>query len=241
MLWFTGDLMAPDRQEASAPQVSPDTHVLVWDIPTRLFHWCVVGLVLVSWVSADQGYMTVHLWSGLTLLALLVFRLVWGFLGSTTARFSNFLHTPPQVLRYLRQTLGGSKLLYAGHNPAGGLMVIALIAILLAQAVTGLFSTDGIRFHGPLALLVSEDQSLEITSLHGTIFNVILLLIWCHIAAVGFYLLVKGDNLIRPMLTGKKPVSHVPHGLALRFTHPLLAVLTVAVAAGGLVWLLLGG
>lgn len=224
--------MAPDREEKAIMPSS--THVLVWDIPTRLFHWSIVALVLLSWVSADQGYMTVHLWSGMALLTLLLFRVAWGFCGSTTARFGNFLRTPPEVLRYLRH--GGTKLLYAGHNPAGGLMVLAMIAVLLAQTVTGLFASDGIRFHGPLALLVTEDQSLQITGLHETIFNVILLLIWCHVAAIGFYLLVKGENLIRPMFTGRKPFTDIPDGTDLRFTHGAVALLIVIAVAGLVAW-----
>lgn len=232
------ETMASDREEEALSTMPPSTHVLVWDIPTRLFHWSIVALVLLSWVSADQGYMTLHLWSGMALLTLLLFRVAWGFFGSTTARFGNFLHTPPEVLRYLRR--GGGKLLYAGHNPAGGLMVLAMIAVLLAQAATGLFASDGIRFHGPLALLVTEDQSLQITDLHGTIFNIILLLIWCHIAAIGFYLLVKGENLIRPMFTGRKASAKIPEGTDLRFTHGAAALLIVVAIAGLVAWAFLG-
>src|SRR5580698_10065108 len=108
-------------------------HIRVWDIPTRLFHWSIVALVIVSWFSADQAYMSVHLWSGLTLLALLLFRLGWGVLGSSTSRFSDFLHPPHKVIAYLRTQARGARILHAGHNPAGGLMVVVLLAVLLAQ------------------------------------------------------------------------------------------------------------
>jgi cytochrome b len=212
-------------------------HVQVWDAPVRLFHWAIVILILVSWLSADQGYMRVHLWSGLTLLALLIFRLVWGLIGSTTARFRDFLHPPRAVLAYLRSLAGANKALFAGHNPAGGLMVLGLIAVLLLQAVTGLFSNDGLRLHGPLALLISEEASTEITGLHGTIFNVILVLVWLHVVAVGFYLFVKGDNLIFPMLTGKKKRAHVPEGWSIKLAHPLMALLVLMAAAGLVFWL----
>jgi cytochrome b len=209
---------------AEQPDKKTDTYVMVWDIPTRLFHWTVVVLVFVSWLSADQGYMQVHLWSGLALLALLLFRLIWGLFGSTTARFSNFVHPVPQVLRYLKGMAGGNKLLYAGHNPAGGLMVIALLAVLLAQAITGLFATDGVKFTAPLAFWLPEEVSVQVTNWHGMIFNIILLLVWFHVVAVGFYLLVKGDNLIRPMLTGRKPQTHVPESLEIVFAHPVIAL-----------------
>lgn len=218
-------------------------HVRVWDVPTRLFHWSIVILVFVSWLSADQGFMTVHLWSGLALLALLLFRIGWGLVGSTTARFSDFLHRPRTVFSYLKGLAGGDKHLYAGHNPAGGLMVAAMVVILLAQALTGLFANDGLHFSGPLALLISEDASAWVTSLHGMIFNVILLLIWCHIVAVGFYLFVKGDNLVKAMLTGKKPHASIPAELRINFTRSYIALLLLllVLTIGAAAWFMIQG
>jgi cytochrome b len=218
-------------------------HVQVWDAPTRLFHWIVVILVFASWFSADQGFMKVHLCSGLTLLALLLFRIGWGLVGSTTARFRDFLHPPHAVIGYLKGLRGGEKHLYAGHNPAGGLMVAAMIAALLAQAVTGLFANDGLHFSGPLALLVSDDASNELTKLHDLIFNVILLLVWCHVVAVGFYLFVKGDNLVRAFITGKKPRTHVPADARIVFTklYVALLLLILVVTAGGVGWFMIQG
>ena len=218
-----------------------ETPVAVWDIPVRLFHWSVVLLLCISWFSADQGYMRVHLVSGLTLLALLLFRIAWGLVGSTTARFSNFLHPPRRVVGYLKTLAGGGKIFYAGHNPAGGVMVLALIAVLLAQVATGLFANDGVRFHGPLALLVSEDASTLFTDIHGLIFNLILLLVWCHVVAVGFYLLVKGENLIWPMVSGKKHRTHLPAELNIAFTRLYIALLLLAVSAGIAAWIMIQG
>ena len=214
--------------------------VLVWDAPTRLFHWTIVTLILLSWFSADQGYMTVHLWSGLALLALLLFRIGWGLVGSTTARFSDFLHPPRAVLSYLR---GEGKSLYAGHNPAGGLMVVALIAVLLAQALTGLFANDGLHFSGPLALLVSDDTSTRVTSWHALIFDLILLLVWCHVAAVGFHVFVKGHNLVKAMVTGRKPRAHIPADLRISFTQSYIALLLLllVLTAGGVAWFMIQG
>jgi cytochrome b len=213
-------------------------HVLVWDIPTRIFHWTIVVLVALSWFSADQGFMRVHLWSGLTLLALLLFRVLWGLLGSTTSRFTDFLHPPRKVMAYLR---GHEKSLYAGHNPAGGWMVAAMIGVLLAQALTGLFANDGLHFTGPLALWVSDDVSTRITGLHGTIFNIILVLIWLHVVAVGFYLLVKNHNLVGAMLTGRKHPRHVPAGLNLNFTRLYIALLLLALTCGIVAWVFFQG
>jgi cytochrome b len=211
--------------------------VLVWDLPTRLFHWCVVLLVFTSWVSADRGWMTIHLGSGLTLLALLLFRVAWGLVGSTTARFTNFLHSPRRVLGYLK----GDSALYAGHNPAGGLMVAAMIAVLLVQALSGLFANDGVHFNGPLALLIPSDLSDRITDIHSLVFNLILLLIWAHVVAVGFYLLVKRHNLVLPMFTGRKLRAHVPDGADLTFTGLSVALLLFFLSAGIAAWIMIQG
>jgi cytochrome b len=231
MLSYMGAKVRPD----------PETHIRVWDLPVRLFHWSIVLLLCLSWFSADQGYMRVHLVSGLSLLALLLFRIAWGLVGSTTARFRNFLHPPRRVAGYLKGLAGGDKIFYAGHNPAGGLMVVALIAVLLAQVASGLFANDGVRFHGPLALLVSEDVSTRLTDIHGLIFDFILVLVWCHVVAVGFYLLVKGDNLVWPMVTGKKHRSLLPAELNIVFTRLYIAVLLLAVSAGIAAWVLIQG
>jgi cytochrome b len=228
-----GAAMSSDPMTGDVP-----THVRVWDIPTRLFHWSIVVLIFISWLSADQGLMTVHLWSGSALLALLLFRIAWGLVGSTTSRFRDFLHPPRTVIGYLRAVAGGEKPLHAGHNPAGGLMVAAMIAVLLAQAVTGLFANDGLHFSGPFANLISEDASAQATNIHGIIFNVILLLIWSHLVAVGFYLLVKGDNLVGPMVTGKKPHTHVPAGLNIQFTRLTIALLLLVLTVGIVVWII---
>ena len=215
--------------------------VPVWDIPTRLFHWSVVLLLCISWLSADQGYMRIHLVSGLTLLALLMFRIAWGLVGSTTSRFSNFLHPPRRVAAYLKSLAGGERIFHAGHNPAGGLMVLALIAVLLALVATGMFANDGVQFHGPLALLVSEDVSTRLTNIHGLIFDLILILVWCHVVAVGFYLLVRGDNLVWPMITGKKSRAQLPAELNIVFTRLYIALLLLAVSAGIAAWIMIQG
>lgn len=212
--------------------------VRVWDAPTRLFHWSVVSLTACSWYSVDQGLMRLHLWSGSTLLALILFRITWGLIGSTTARFSDFLHRPKKVMAYLKALAHREKLHYAGHNPAGGLMVAALLTMLLAQAITGLFSNDGVRFQGPLALWVSTDTSDGLTQLHGYFFDVILLLVWTHLVAVFFYLLVRGENLVKPMVTGYKHRDHLPHSLTLKFGHWALALAVLAASAAIVGWIL---
>jgi cytochrome b len=222
------------------PQPHPlPAHVRVWDAPTRLFHWMVVSLVGCSWYSADHGFMTLHLWSGSLLLTLLLFRIAWGIVGSTTARFRDFLGPPTKVIGYFKALASDKKPLYAGHNPAGGLMVTALITMLLAQVATGLFSNDGIRFHGPLAFWVSTESSDFLTELHGTLFNVILLLVWLHLVAVFFYMFVKGEDLVKPMLTGYKHRAHLPERLNLQFVHWTVALAVLVAAAGVVGWIFL--
>jgi len=120
-------------------------------------------------------------------------------------------------------------------------MVLALIVVLLAQVATGLFANDGVRFSGPLALLVNEETSSLITGIHGLIFDLILLLVWCHIVAVGFYLLVRGDNLVWPMVTGKKHRARLPAELNIAFTRLYIALLLLAVSAGIAAWIMIQG
>jgi len=220
------------KRRHNSPISPPAVREKVWDTPVRLFHWTIAGLVATSWFTAEQGLLKIHLWSGLTLLTLLLFRVVWGLVGSTTARFGNFLHPPATVLGYLKSLRSGNKRLYAGHNPAGGWMVMTLIAALLTQVATGLFANDGLHFNGPLAIWVSTDTSDRLTALHGDLFNVLLLLVWLHLVAVFFYWLVKGENLIVPMITGHKSGNHVPPGLRLRFVHTAVAFLILVAIAG---------
>jgi cytochrome b len=226
------------RRSDVCKEGSSDSTVKVWDEPTRLFHWFIVVLIAVSWISADLGYMKVHLWSGSALLCLLIFRLIWGFFGSTTSRFSDFLRPPQHVIGYFRDLLGAEKPRYAGHNPAGGWMVLTMVLVVLVQVVTGLFSNDGIGFTGPLALRISSDVSDEITQIHGWIFFGILTFVWLHLVAIFFYYFVKRENLIQPMVTGHKHRVHLPAIVDLKFTHPYVALaIFAAVTAAVLLFL----
>ena len=222
--------MLIENPDFNSAEDTPVTQVRIWDIPTRIFHWMIVCLVMTSWITAENGFMKLHLWSGLTLLALLLFRVAWGIVGSTTARFSHFVTTPAKVFNYLRSLAKGEKPLHAGHNPAGGWMVMTLITILIIQASIGLFANNGLHFNGPLAAYVGEETSDRLTNLHGIVFNFILLLVWAHVVAAGFYFFVKDENLIKPMFTGKKPSDQVPAGLNLKFTHLFIALVLFAMS-----------
>ena len=174
--------------------------VAVWDLPTRLFHWALVVLIAFSWWSAEEEELEWHMWSGYAVLTLLLFRLMWGFVGSSTARFGNFVRGPRAVLGYLRDTQGWTAV---GHTPLGALSVIALLGLVTLQVATGLINSDddGL-YEGGLAPLVSYDLSDLAHDLHEDIFDYLLVFIGLHIAAIVFYRLFMGKRLVGPMITG---------------------------------------
>ncbi|EIZ81054.1 Ni/Fe-hydrogenase 1 b-type cytochrome subunit [Novosphingobium sp. Rr 2-17] len=180
----------------------------IWDPFVRLFHWALVLLIAFSWWSGEQHDMENHRLSGYAILALLVFRLAWGFVGPRTARFTGFVRGPGAVTAYAR-TLGNRAPHHAdGHNPLGGWSVVAMLAVLLAMVTAGLFAVDvdGLE-SGPLADYVSFDQGRTAAQAHELIFNVILVLVALHVIAVAFYLLWKRHNLARAMVTGQRPLG----------------------------------
>jgi cytochrome b len=198
-----------------APDDVSVTDVPIWDWPVRLTHWLFVFCIAVSWWSAEQRAMDWHRYSGYTLLGLLIFRIYWGLVGSSSARFSRFLRGPRGLIAYLREPREVHR--DAGHNPLGGWSVAAMLTLMLAQVTIGLFvsDVDGLE-SGPLSHLVSFDASRTLAETHEIVFNVILALLALHVAAILFYLLVRRDNLIGAMITGKRrnarmrPLQPVP-------------------------------
>jgi len=172
--------------------------VRVWDLPTRLFHWLLVALLGFSWWTAEQGELDLHIWSGLAVMALLIFRLLWGAFGSSTARFASFVRGPGAVAGYLAGKWRG-----IGHNPLGGLSVVAILAAVAVQVGLGLFASDedGLG-EGPLARLSSLEASEQATDLHKQFFDVLLVVVVVHVAAIAFYRL-RGRDLLWPMITGR--------------------------------------
>lgn len=217
--------------------------IKVWDLPTRIFHWGMVFLLALLWWSADAGEMQWHQIFAYSLLILIGFRILWGLIGSDTARFSHFVHHPKVVLDYLRSIRTKGMSVVLGHNPIGGYMVIALIGIISLQLVTGLFATDDIFTEGPLYSYVSSDTSGFLTWLHKTNFNLILLLSAIHILAVIIHAM-KGDKLVGAMVSGYKKVSKVAFSSSakseLRFKSEWLALVLFTVCAavvfGYLMW-----
>ena len=177
----------------------------VWDIPTRLFHWTLVVLIALSWWTAETDRQDLHLYLGYGVLSLLMFRIGWGLFGSSTARFSAFVRGPASVIRYVRDRFHWP---VAGHAPLGALSVLALLAMVSVQVVTGLFASDedGL-FSGPLTYLVSLSMSDWMTELHEELFNYLLALIVLHVVAILLYRVALGRNLLGPMITGKAELA----------------------------------
>ncbi|MFC4170291.1 cytochrome b/b6 domain-containing protein [Teichococcus aestuarii] len=213
--------------------------VQVWDGWVRLTHWLIVGLLGLSWWTAETGRMDLHMTSGYAILALLLFRAGWGVVGSDTARFSRFLRSPLAALSHLRHLFRRAPDTELGHNAAGGWMVLALLAVLLLQAVSGLFADDLILTRGPLAAHAPAAVSDWMTFLHIRNFNVILALAALHVLVVGLYALVKGQDLVRPMLTGSKWLPAPLAATAPRIAPPLRGALLLALAVAA-VWLIAG-
>lgn len=187
--------------------------VRVWDLPVRLFHWALVVLMVTSYFSGRAGgdWMQLHFYSGYTILTLLLFRICWGFVGSTTARFSDFVKGPGAAFGHLRELLGRDRPREAGHNPMGGAMVVILLIAVLLQVVAGLFAadTDTGMVSGPLANLIADRWIDKATSFHHYWVNALLILVGLHVGAVIVYLVLKRQNLTRAMVTGHKPVDDV--------------------------------
>ncbi|MBI5063086.1 MAG: cytochrome b/b6 domain-containing protein [Desulfatitalea sp.] len=214
------------------------TTAYVWDLPTRLFHWALVILVTISFITAEIGgnAMQYHVCSGETILALLLFRLIWGFVGSRTARFVHFVRGPAAAWRYARSLLGPDPERHLGHNPLGGWSIVAMLLALALQAITGLFATDDIATQGPLNVWVSESVADPLTDLHEFNAGMIIALVALHISAVLFYLLVKKENLVAPMITGRKPWQD-PIESQIQ-TPPVWVAFSIALLSGAAVYLL---
>ncbi len=216
-----------------------DKKIRVWDVPVRLFHWTLVVLLTVSYFTGRAGgdWMKFHFWSGYAILTLLLFRIAWGFVGSTTARFSDFVKGPMACIAYLRDLLLGRRTYDAGHNPVGGGMVVLLLFAVLAQVVAGLFSadTDTGTVTGPLSGLVADKWIDRFTHFHHFWVNVLLILVALHVLAALFYLVWKRRNLIGAMFTGHKPLDEcVASGrLAVSLLIVAAAIVYFIVRVGG--------
>jgi cytochrome b len=207
----------------------------IWDAPTRLFHWLLVLLIATSYVTVQRNWMDLHLLSGYAILTLLLFRLVWGIVGSDTARFARFLRSPFAAVRHLAGFARREPDNEVGHNEAGGWMVLVMLLVLSMQVGTGLLSNDDGSTEGPLAKYAGKALSDTLSGYHGLNFDLLLGLIGLHILAIIAYAVVKKHDLVRPMFSGKKKLPAATR--APRMASPILALAILVVAAAA-VWVL---
>jgi len=219
---------------SDAPDGRASKTLTLWDLPVRLVHWSFVLLIPALWGSWKAGNMDLHKLLGHVTLALLVFRLFWGVAGSATARFPTFLKGPRSTLAYVRALRGGGGEPILGHNPLGALSVVALLLLMLLQVGLGLISEDSDGLvSGPLAKFVSYETSEAAHDWHETIFWVLLAFVGLHIAAILSYLVVKRENLVGPMVSGRKVVAASTPAPA---AAPLWRALVGALLAAAFSW-----
>lgn len=209
----------------------PPPTIRIWDLPIRLFHWLLAVCVLGSFVTVKMGgfWMDYHFLFGYAIVALLIFRLIWGIFGPRHARFAHFLRGPRGIYGYLR----GKTVHSAGHSPLGALSVLAMLAAITVQVLTGLFANDGIMSEGPLASEVSSATSDRLTGIHHLNETVLLILIGLHIAAIIWYAVIRKRRLIGPMITGDKKISDVPLDTVPTRDDAVVRLLAVVAAAVG--------
>jgi cytochrome b len=183
----------------TAPRV-----VLVWDFPIRIFHWLIVALVAAAYATWRLNWMVWHGWIGDAVLTLVLFRLLWGFFGGETARFSGFLSAPRAVFQHLKHSFRREPDHQVGHNPAGGWMVVLLLALLLVETLTGLYVANDIADEGPMTEMVPARAADAIASAHAIVWDALLAAIVLHVLAIAGFAAIKGQNLLRPMITGTK-------------------------------------
>jgi cytochrome b len=201
--------------------------VKVWDLPTRLFHWALVALIAGAFITENMDKMEWHGRIGLAILGLLVFRIVWGFVGSTYARFTTFVRGPQSIKAYLKGEWKG-----LGHNPLGALSVLAILVTVGAQVATGLLANEDGTFFGPLASLIATDLSDNLTELHEGLQGVLIALVIAHVAAIAFYKKVKKDNLVTPMIVGWKEADESAVKNAAQGGGLVAFIIAVALALG---------
>ena len=205
--------------------------ILLWDLPLRVFHWSLVAAVTAAIVTGELGgaWMPWHGRAGLLIVGLLVFRMVWGVLGSATSRFAQFAPSPGRLVAYLRGRWRG-----VGHNPLGALSVFALLCLLSLQAATGLFGNDDIAFAGPLNHLVDDTTGSRATGWHRLLADGLFVLLALHVLAVAFHVIVKRHRLVRPMISGVADIdAGTPLPRAVRGGSRFGLLVAVSLAAVG--------
>jgi len=213
--------------------------LLVWDLPLRLFHWLFALTIFAAWYTSEQEgeLIDLHMQLGYFAIGLIVFRLIWGLVGTRHSRFSQFLPTPARLTAYLKGRDRQADVSYAGHNPLGSLMVILMIVLVSLQAISGLFINDDVFSSGPYYGSVGSEIEAIMEFLHHNTFDLMLISIALHISAIGYYWWVKKHNLVKPMITGRKPADLVAEQDSIPHSRLLLALLVAALVAGFVYWL----
>ncbi|MGB0514519.1 MAG: cytochrome b/b6 domain-containing protein [Wenzhouxiangellaceae bacterium] len=214
---------------------------LVWDWPLRLWHWLFAIAVAGAWITGEWGgfdWREWHFWFGQSAVGLLLFRIVWGFAGTRNSRFISFWPRPRAIVRHLRMLTRRNAPESSGHSPVGALAVFALLAIVAAQAVSGLFISDDILFEGPWYVAVSSETADFASRIHHQLSWGVGALLGLHLAAILAYRLFKGQRLTRAMITGRKPSDRVSASDSISHSRGMLAVVLIALVAALTWWLL---
>ncbi|MGH7159975.1 MAG: cytochrome b/b6 domain-containing protein [Acetobacteraceae bacterium] len=211
---------------------APTRRILVWDLPTRLFHWAIAVLVATLYVTWRVNWMGWHVLGGEILLAFLLFRIAWGFFGSNTARFSGFAASPLKALHHLGGFGRREPDTTIGHNPAGGWMVFLFLGLLIAEVLTGLYVNNDVANEGFFTGITPAPLANAITDAHAILWDAILAAVALHVAAIFGYAVLKGQNLVGPMITGRKrlPVAMPTPRLAPIILALVLFALAIALA-----------
>jgi len=212
---------------------------LVWDIPVRLFHWLLVATIIGAWYTSDQDndLIDYHLLCGYVALGLILFRILWGFLGTTHAKFSQFITTPRETLTYFNNFTKPQSPSYPGHNPLGGLMVVFMLVMILLQAISGLFMNDDIFTNGPYYGTINENIEALLIFFHRNSFNFLLGAIALHVLAISYYKMVKKKSLVLPMITGKKSSEDIKKEDSIEHSKLIIAIMITLAVAAFVYWL----
>ena len=224
---------------ATVEAVAPLTR-RVWDLPVRIFHWVLVLAMTGAYVTHRVGVeaFPYHVWCGYTVIVLVAFRLIWGVVGTRHAQFGNFVRNPGVMLRYLAAMLRGEHERFAGHNPLGAVMVVALLIALALQALCGLFGNDEIFNFGPLYGYVSKARSLQLTSFHRKLFYWIAGAVAVHVLAVLWHRWRYREALVTAMFTGRKPAGLVAAAEEITSSRLWLATFIVVAVIVVLTWVI---
>ncbi|MES2825146.1 MAG: cytochrome b/b6 domain-containing protein [Pseudomonadota bacterium] len=235
----SNDITEEQAQEPDL-QKTQQSSLKVWDLPVRIFHWGLVIAFVAAYITNLLGvnYFKYHVWCGYTVIILVLFRIIWGVVGTYHAKFIHFVRSPFATTKYALSIIKKADKHYAGHNPLGALMVLVLLLALLIQAITGLFSNDEIFNLGPLYGYVDNDLSLALTEIHQNLFYWILGAVILHIIAVCLHIFFKRDNIIKAMVTGEKSNKGLENETAITSSRIGLAIIIAIILAITLAWVI---